>query len=95
MRRNAVCRSSSEASYLIEEQTTILPFQKIKMTGLIILIGKIDIAAYADEFGKTVVDYAIEFKNYGFLKFLVEQGYITLVKPDESMQELDLEQALH
>lgn len=47
------------------------------------------IAAYADEFGKTVVDYAIEFKNYGFLKFLVEQGYITLVKPDESMQELD------
>lgn len=47
------------------------------------------IAAYADEFGKTVVDYAIEFKNYGFLKFLVEQGYITLVKPDGSVQELN------
>lgn len=47
------------------------------------------IAAYADEFGKTVVDYAIEFKNYGFLKFLVEKGYISLVTPDGSLQELN------
>ena len=28
------------------------------------------IAAYADEFGKTVLDYALEFKNYGFIRFL-------------------------
>ena len=41
------------------------------------------IAAYADEFGKTVVDYAIEFKNYGFIKFLVENGYITLVSDEQ------------
>lgn len=47
------------------------------------------IAAYADEFGKTVVDYAIEFKNYGFIKYLVENGYISLVTPDGSLQELN------
>ncbi len=40
------------------------------------------IASYSDEFGKTVVDYAIEFKNYGFIKFLIENGYITLVSDD-------------
>lgn len=34
------------------------------------------IASYADEFGKTVVDYALEFKNYKFLKFLIDNGYI-------------------
>ena len=37
------------------------------------------IAAYADEFGKTVLDYALEFKNYGFIRFLINNGYITLV----------------
>lgn len=37
------------------------------------------IAAYADEFGKTVVDYALEFKNYKFLRFLMENGYIKFV----------------
>lgn len=47
------------------------------------------IAAYADEFGKTVVDYAIEFKNYDFLKFLVEKGYLTLAEPDGRLQELN------
>lgn len=41
------------------------------------------ISSYADEFGKTVVDYAIEFKNYGFIKFLIENGYITLVSDDK------------
>lgn len=40
------------------------------------------IASYADEFGKTVVDYAIEFKNYAFIKFLIDRGYITLVSDD-------------
>ena len=38
------------------------------------------IAAYADEFGKTVLDYAIEFKNYKFIKYLIKNGYITLVQ---------------
>ena len=40
------------------------------------------IAAYADEFGKTVLDYAIEFKNYKFIKYLINNGYITLVSED-------------
>ena len=40
------------------------------------------IAAYADEFGKTVVDYALEFKNYGFLKYLINRGLITLVSEE-------------
>lgn len=40
------------------------------------------IAAYTDEFGKTVVDYAIEFKNYGFIKFLIENDYITLISDE-------------
>lgn len=29
-----------------------------------------------DEFGKTVLDYAIEFENYDFIKFLMDEGYI-------------------
>lgn len=29
-----------------------------------------------DEYGKTVLDYAIEFSNYDFLKFLMDKGYI-------------------
>lgn len=41
------------------------------------------IASYADEFGKTVVDYAIEFKNYGFIRFLIDNGYITLISNDK------------
>lgn len=40
------------------------------------------IFSYGDEFGKTVVDYALEFKNYGFIKFLIENEYITLVSTD-------------
>lgn len=42
------------------------------------------IAAYADEFGKTVVDYALEFKNYKFLRFLMENGYIQFVSNEET-----------
>lgn len=41
------------------------------------------IAAYADEFDKTVVDYALEFKNYKFLRFLMENGYIQFVSHEE------------
>ena len=47
------------------------------------------IASYADEFGKTVVDYAIEFKNYGFIKFLIENGYITLVSDDKGYADFN------
>lgn len=47
------------------------------------------IASYADEFGKTVVDYAIEFKNYGFIKFLIENGYITLVSDNKGSADFN------
>ena len=30
----------------------------------------------SDEYGNTVIDYAIKFKNYKFLKFLIEKGFI-------------------
>ncbi len=33
-----------------------------------------------DEYGKTVIDYAMEFKNYEILKYLVEKGYIWFVE---------------
>lgn len=38
-----------------------------------------------DEYGKTVIDYAIEFGNYGFIKFLIDDGYIYLI--DENQQK--------
>ena len=46
------------------------------------------IAAYADEFGKTVLDYAIEFKNYGFIKYLINKEYITLIAENPSFNPL-------
>lgn len=36
-----------------------------------------------DEHGKTVIDYAIEFKNYDLLKFLVNKNYIWFVNNAE------------
>ncbi len=45
------------------------------------------IAAYADEFGKTVVDYAIEFKNYGLIKFLIENEYINFASNNKGSFE--------
>lgn len=47
------------------------------------------IASYADEFGKTVVDYAIEFKNYGFIRFLIENEYITLISDDKGYNDFN------
>lgn len=32
-----------------------------------------------DEYNKTVIDYALEFKNYDFLKYLMDNGYIWFV----------------
>lgn len=32
-----------------------------------------------DEYNKTVIDYAIEFKNYAFIKYLLNKGYIWFV----------------
>lgn len=37
----------------------------------------------ADEYGKTVIDYALEFKNYDFLKYLMDNDYIWFVSADE------------
>lgn len=36
-----------------------------------------------DEYGKTVIDYAIEFGNYGFLKYLIDNDYIYLIDEDQ------------
>lgn len=36
----------------------------------------------ADEYGKTVIDYALEAKNYAFLKYLMGKQYIWFVGPD-------------
>lgn len=35
-----------------------------------------------DEYGKTVIDYAEEFGNYGFLKYLIDTGHIWFVGDD-------------
>ena len=37
----------------------------------------------ADEYGKTVIDYALEYENYDFLKYLTEKKYIWFVGTDE------------
>ena len=37
-----------------------------------------------DEYGKTVIDYALEIENFEFLKFLMENGYVEFVGKDEN-----------
>lgn len=37
----------------------------------------------SDEYCKTVIDYALEFKNYDFLKYLMDQNYIWFVDNSE------------
>ena len=41
-----------------------------------------------DEYRKSVIDYAFEFKNYDFIKYLLEEGYIEFV--DNSKEEYEL-----
>lgn len=36
-----------------------------------------------DEYGKNIIEYALEFENYGLLSYLMEQDYIYFVGPDE------------
>lgn len=36
----------------------------------------------ADEYGKTVIDYALQFENYDFLKYLMDKEYIWFVGED-------------
>lgn len=38
----------------------------------------------ADEYGKTILDYAFECGNYGLIKFLTENNYITIVDNDST-----------
>lgn len=35
-----------------------------------------------DEYCKTVIDYALEFKNYAFMKYLLDEGFIWFVDPN-------------
>lgn len=39
----------------------------------------------SDEYNKTVIDYALEFKNYDFLKYLLDKGYIWFDCNDEKL----------
>lgn len=66
-----------------------IAFSKDKNDWIDYLNSKDCIFSYADEFGKTVIDYAIEFKNYDFLKFLMENGYITFVSNEGWGQEIN------
>ena len=43
----------------------------------------------ADEYGKTVVDYALEFKNYDLLKHMIDNEYIWFVGEDEDDFEVN------
>lgn len=38
----------------------------------------------ADEYGKTVIDYALDFENYDFLKYLMERKYIWFIGTDDT-----------
>lgn len=41
------------------------------------------IVTQIDEYGKTVIDYALDCKNYDLLKYLMDNGYIWFVGPNE------------
>ncbi len=43
-----------------------------------------DLILKRDEYGETVIDYAIKFKNYEFLKFLIDKNYIWFDSRKES-----------
>ena len=47
------------------------------------LSNELNISYYADEYGKTIIDYAIEFKNYDLIKYLIDKEYISFVKNDQ------------
>ena len=38
-----------------------------------------------DEYGKTVINYALEFNNYEFVKYLLDKKYIWFVGPEQSI----------
>ena len=42
-----------------------------------------------DEFGKNAIEYALEFKNYALLKYLMDQGYIWFVDLDPQKYTLN------
>ena len=42
-----------------------------------------------DEYGKSVIDYALDFKNYKFIKYLIDEGFIWLVDPNKAPDGLN------
>lgn len=42
-----------------------------------------------DEYGKSVIDYAFDFKNYKFIKYLIDEGFIWLVDPNKTLDGLN------
>ena len=41
-----------------------------------------------DEYCKTVIDYALEFKNYAFMKYLLDEGFIWFVDPNADVYDM-------
>ena len=41
-----------------------------------------------DEYCKTVIDYALEFKNYAFMKYLLDEGFIWFVDPNTDVCDM-------
>ncbi len=39
-------------------------------------------ALYTDEYGKTLVDYALEFKNHALIRYLMDEGYVWFADQD-------------
>ena len=42
-----------------------------------------------DEYGKNAIDYALEFKNHAFIRFLIDEGYITLILQEKAGVTMD------
>lgn len=36
-----------------------------------------------DEYGKNIIEYALDFENYRLLSYLTKEGYIYFIGPDE------------
>lgn len=81
--------SCGEAGVPLKERITNynVAFSKNELDWKNLLTMEEAIGAYADEYGKTVLDYALECKNYKFIKYLLDNNYITLVTQDPRYYE--------
>lgn len=77
--------SAGEIKHPINNRLTNynIAFSKNKSDWIKYLNREDCIAAYKDEFGKTVIDYALECGNYKFIKFLIDEEYIWFVNDEK------------